>query len=43
MDIHNITKKPEIDQSIEEYEYHSYEPITGTDCDKLGGTQFTIH
>jgi len=30
MDILNITEKPEIDESIEEYEYHSYEPINGT-------------
>ena len=31
MDILNITEKTEIDQLIEQYEYHSYEPITGTD------------
>jgi len=38
MDIFNITEKPEIDESIEEYEFHSYEPITGTDLNlgKLG-------
>jgi len=34
MDILNITEKPEIDQSIKEYEYHSYEPITGTDLNR---------
>jgi len=34
MDILNITQKPEIDQSIEEYEYHSYEPITSTDLNR---------
>jgi len=27
MDILNVTEKPEIDLSIEEYEYHSYEPM----------------
>jgi len=36
MDILNVTEKPEIDQSIEEYEYHSYEPITGTDLNRPG-------
>jgi len=36
MDILNITEKPEIDQSIEEYENHSYEPITGTDLNRPG-------
>ena len=34
MNILNITEKPEIDQSIEKYEYHSYEPITGTDLNR---------
>ena len=28
--IQNITEKTEIDETVEEYEYHSYEPITGT-------------
>jgi len=27
----NITQKPQIDESIDRYEYHSYKPITGTD------------
>jgi len=36
MDILNITEKPDIDQSIEEYEYHSYEPVTGTDLNRPG-------
>jgi len=36
MDMLNITEKPEIDESIEEYEYHSYEPITGTDLNRPG-------
>ena len=30
MDILNITQKPEYDESVERYEYHRYEPITGT-------------
>jgi len=30
----NITEKPEIDESISEYEFHSYEPITGTDLNR---------
>jgi len=36
MDIVHITEKPEIDQLIERYEYHSYEPITGTDLNRPG-------
>ena len=36
MDILNITKKPETDESIEKYEYHSNEPITGTDSNRPG-------
>jgi len=42
MDILNITEKPEIDQSIEEYEYHSYEPITGTDLNRPGEVRINI-
>ena len=42
MDILNITEKPEIDQSIEEYEYHSYEPITGTDLNIPGEIRINI-
>jgi len=34
MEILNITEKPEIDESIERYEYHSYEPITATDLNR---------
>jgi len=30
MDILNITEKPEIDELIVRYEYHSYDQITGT-------------
>jgi len=35
MDILNITEKPEIDETIQEYEYHSYEPIAGTNLNNL--------
>jgi len=42
MDIFNITEKPEIDQLIEEYEYHSYEPITGTDLNRPGEIRMNI-
>jgi len=36
MDILDISEKPETDESIEKYEYHSYKPITGTDLDRPG-------
>ena len=42
MDILNITEKPEIDQSIERYEYHSYEPVTGTDLNWSGEIRINI-
>ena len=42
MDILNITEKPEIDESIEEYEYHSYEPITGTNLNNPGEIRINI-
>jgi len=42
MDILNIAEKTEIDQSIEEYEYHSYESITGTDLNRPGEIRFDI-
>jgi len=38
----NITEKPEIDESISEYEFHSYEPITGTDLNRLGEIRLSI-
>ena len=38
----NITEKPEIDESISEYEFHSYEPITGTDLNRLGKIRLSI-
>jgi len=42
MDILNDTEKPEIHQSIEEYEYHSYEPITGTDLNRPGEIRINL-
>jgi len=42
MNILNITEKPEIDQSIEKYKYHSYEPITGTDLIRPGEIRINI-
>jgi len=42
MEILKITEKPEIDESIEEYEYHSYEPITGTDLHRPGEIKINI-
>jgi len=42
MGILNITEKPEIDQSIDKYEYHSYEPITGTDLNRPGEIRINI-
>ena len=30
-----FTDTPIIDESIEEYEYHEYEPIIGTSLDKI--------
>jgi len=42
MDILNITEKPEIDESIEEYEYHSYKPITGTDLNRPGEIRLSV-
>jgi len=42
MDILKITQQPEFDKSIEEYEYHSYEPITGTDLNRPGEIRINI-
>jgi len=42
MDILNITQKPQINESIERYEYHSYEPITGTDLNRPGEIRIAI-
>jgi len=38
----SITDIPEIDESIEEYEYQSYEPITGTDLNRPGEIRINI-
>ena len=35
-DILQFTEIPIIDESIEEYEYHEYEPITGTNLNNGG-------
>jgi len=40
--IFNITEKTKIDESIEEYEYHSYVPITGTDLNRPRGVRINI-
>jgi len=42
MNISQITEKTQIDESIEEYEYHSYEPITGTDLNRPGEIRINI-
>jgi len=42
MEILNITQKPETDESIEEYAYHSYEPITGTNLNNPGEIRINI-
>jgi len=42
MDILNITQKPEIDESIERYEYHSYKPITSTDLNRPGEIRINV-
>ena len=36
-DILKFTESPIIDESIEEYEYHEYDPITGTNVNNSGG------
>jgi len=38
----NITQKPQIDESIERYEYHSYESITGTDLNRPGEIRINV-
>jgi len=42
MKILQIINKPEIDESIDEYEYHSYEPITSTDLNRPGEIRINI-
>ena len=41
-DILKFTDTPIIDESIEEYEYHEYEPITGTSPDNGGYIRISI-
>ena len=36
-DILSFAETPLIDESIEEYEYHEYDPITGTELTPNGG------
>lgn len=38
----NITETPMRDESIEEYEYHEYEPITGTNINNPGEIRINI-
>jgi len=42
MDILNITEKPQIDETIQEYEYHSYGPIAGTNLNNPGEIRLNI-
>ena len=37
-----FTDSPIIDESIEEYEYHEYEPITGTSLNNGGDVRISI-
>ena len=41
-DILKFTGTPIIDESIEEYEYHEYEPITGISLNSGGDVRFSI-
>ena len=41
-DILKFTDTPIIDESIEEYEYHEYEPITGTSLNNGGDVRISI-
>ena len=41
-DILKFTETPIIDESIEEYEYHEYEPITGTYFNNGGDVRISI-
>ena len=42
MEILNNTEKNQIDETIEEYEYHSYEPITGTNLNNPGEVRINV-
>ena len=41
-DILKFTDTPIIDESIEKYEYHEYEPITGTSLNNSGDVRISI-
>ena len=41
-DILKFTDSPIIDESIEEYVYHEYEPITGTSLNNGGDVRISI-
>ena len=41
-DILKFTETPIIDESIEEYEYHEYEPITDTSLNNAGDVRISI-
>ena len=41
-DILKFTETPLIDESIEEYEYHEYEPIAGTNLNNDGDIRISI-
>ena len=41
-DILKFTETPIIDESIEEYEYHEYEPVTGTSLNNGGDVRISI-
>ena len=41
-DIYKFTETPLIDDSIEEYEYHEYDPITGTNLNNGGDIRIKI-
>ena len=41
-DILKFTDTPIIDESIEEYEYHEYEPITGTSLNNGSDIRISI-
>ena len=42
VDILKFTETPLIDESIEEYEYHEYDPITGTNLNNGGDIRISI-
>ena len=42
-DILKFTETPIIDESIEEYEYHGYEPITGTSLNNGGDVRISMN